>query len=247
MKKMRKLLLMFVIAFAIVAGLSATTGVGAQTVKAETAKKAAGKLMKAIKTCNDNSLGNFVTFTNGGLYGNLKQSSPSYYAWVKKNNKRMTYKIKKVTQKNGMADVKVQVKCAESKELMKNVADEFDSLCTAMVNNPSSISGTSADDIYKKAIAKTKTPKMKKVTLTLHMVQYGGKWVLTNATTSDKKFTNIISCNAADSAEVLKKGMQDALNKMVTNLAKKTGYSEEYIRQMLGTSLSQLEQKLANL
>ncbi len=250
MKQFKKRLFMGLVAFAVCLGMFILPGVNAATtttVKAETAKKAAGKLMKAIKNCNDSSLGNFVYFTEGSFYGTIKSKSPSYYNWIKKNNKKMTYKIKSVKQKNGLADVKVQVKVADSSELAKNLVQAFDDYASEIVNNPGATTGYTADTLYKKAIAKTKAPKFKKSTIVLHMAQYGTSWVLTSDSTSDAKFKNLLSCNSVSSTPIIKKGLKETLDNMVSALARKYNVSEETIRQALGSSLTKLEQQLGDL
>ena len=250
MRQMKKRLFMGLVALAVCLGMFVLPGVNAATtttVRAETAKKAAGKLMKAIKTCNDSKLGDFVYITDGSFYGSIKSKSPSYYNWMKKNNKKISYKIKSVKQKNGLADVKVQVKVADSSELAKNLVQVFDDYASQIVNNPGSTTGYTADTLYQKAIAKTKTPKFKKSTIVLHMAQYGSSWVLTSDTTSDDKFKNLLCCNSVASAPIIKKGLKETIDNMISAIARKAGVSEEVVRTALGNKLSELEKQLGDL
>ena len=232
--------------FFVAPGLSRVTQTTAYA--APSPKKAAQQLLKGIKKCDDKTLNKFVKVNSGtGYYANIAAKSKGLSNYIKKANKKMSYKIKKVKVGNSglTAQVKVTATIMNSQEFADNVVKEYGQICTEMANG--TLVPTSDYDfterLFSAAEKNTNPSKKKKITLTLNMAYLNGRWVLTNASITDK-FYALISANIPANKPRIQAGFKSEIDKLITFLAQKYGLSEAYVRAQFQPVIDKINQSV---
>lgn len=208
-KRIARVIYMAVATLAVIIGLSCTTlSVDTYAASPKTQVKSAVKqLMKGIKNCSDKDI-NAVLRIKGqhNRFKNYKKNNPGRCIYVKKANKKLSYKITKVKVDGKKATVKVKIRYVDATETVKNAIKEFGAAeARGEIKIPSQ-EEMDEMDIYEtwglamkvwakldecvgKAASYSSVKKMRTETVTLNMVKVGKRWKLDLL---DSKMENIM-------------------------------------------------------
>lgn len=197
-KRIARVIYMAVAILAVIAGLSCTTlSVDTYAANPKTeVKQAVKQLMKGIKNCNDKDIN--ATIRPKGQHNwfkYAKKNNPGRCIYVKKANKKLSYKITKVKVDGKKATVKVKIRYVDATETVKNAIKEFGAAeARGEFKIPSQEELDAMDfdetwDLAMKLIAKldecvgraasySSMKKMRTETVTLDMVKVGKRWKL---------------------------------------------------------------------
>ncbi len=217
--------MLFMLCFAAVLGM-AGTNVQAATAKAQV-KKSTNALMSAVKKTKTKTIDKYVlkfdevegqSIKKATDIDEMKVAAPSQYRYIKTNNARMTYKIKKITVKGKNATVKVGVRYVNSKDYTRSMVTEFEKdyydknskfyeiLAKAMLETDEkaqeAMVAAYVDDLYDRAGKSVTTVKFKRENIILKMTKKGKTWKVISA---DKNLQNLMTADAIKSGEEVNK------------------------------------------
>lgn len=186
-------------------------------------KASVKKVMTSIKKSDDKTVYKYVTSSDKSQVENIKKlrkqsaiaelqkSLPSYYSYITKNNKKISFKITKITVNGNKASVQMKVKHVNSKKLAQNMVNLMSSdlasdEVAAEINALDSVEKMTtyfidySEKLFARASSAVKSNKTKTETITISMKKVKGKWFITDENQDGfAKIINLLYADVVDS------------------------------------------------
>lgn len=267
-EKLKKHLFTIGIMFMLVIGFCVCMqkGVAAADEKAQV-RTTVKKVMTAVKKSDDKTLYRYMTSSDKQQMDSikqlrktsgveqLKQTLPSYYNYLKKNNKRISYKILTISVKGNKATVKLRVKHVNSKQLAQKMvdfmaADLSSDAVAGEINALDSVDKMAvyavgyAEGLFARASGAVKTSKMKTETITIRLKKAKGKWFITDDNTVNPNQPDKTTNGFTDILNLLYADVFGAMEKVDT---KKVDFSKINVDQLMAIIMEEMNENNMDL